>query len=199
MRNHLRELFRALRARRDLRAQIGEVLLDARREASRRENSGHLLAKEAPLRDQLHVVEQHALFVDMAAVRRHRVRGDAADVGMMAARGDEELGIPVVPVQTGTRCLSLNVAEPRLRGGDDSRNTGAITVTSGRCVPPLYGAFSTNTSPARIVPRRRSMMVATLSPIEPRCTGMCGAFAIRLPSASNSAQEKSRRSLMFTE
>ena len=28
---------------------------------------------------------------------------------------------------------------------------------------------------------------------------MCGAFAIRLPSASNSAHEKSRRSLMLTE
>jgi hypothetical protein len=28
---------------------------------------------------------------------------------------------------------------------------------------------------------------------------MCGAFAIRLPCASNSAQEKSRRSLMLTE
>jgi hypothetical protein len=70
---------------------------------------------------------------------------------------------------------------------------------SGRCVPPLYGAFSTNTSPRRIVPARRSMIVRTLSPIEPRCTGMCGAFAIRLPSASNSAQLKSRRSLMLTD
>jgi hypothetical protein len=28
---------------------------------------------------------------------------------------------------------------------------------------------------------------------------MCGALAIRLPSASNSAQEKSSRSLMLTE
>jgi hypothetical protein len=28
---------------------------------------------------------------------------------------------------------------------------------------------------------------------------MCGALAIRLPSASNRAQEKSSRSLMFTE
>ncbi len=28
---------------------------------------------------------------------------------------------------------------------------------------------------------------------------MCGAFAIRLPSVSNSAHEKSRRSLMLTE
>ncbi|CFE02638.1 Uncharacterised protein [Bordetella pertussis] len=37
------------------------------------------------------------------------------------------------------------------------------------------------------------------SPIEPRCTGMCGALAIRLPSASKMAQEKSRRSLMLTE
>ena len=43
------------------------------------------------------------------------------------------------------------------------------------------------------------MIVFTLSPIEPRCTGMCGALAIRLPSASNSAQEKSSRSLMLTE
>ena len=38
-----------------------------------------------------------------------------------------------------------------------------------------------------------------LSPIEPRCTGMCGALAIKLPSASNRAQLKSRRSLMLTE
>ncbi len=74
-----------------------------------------------------------------------------------------------------------------------------MTVTSGRCVPPLYGALSTNTSPGRMLPARRSMMVRTLSPIEPRCTGMCGALAMRLPSAANSAQEKSRRSLMFTE
>ena len=35
--------------------------------------------------------------------------------------------------------------------------------------------------------------------MEPRCTGMCGAFAIRPPSASKIAQEKSRRSLMLTE
>jgi len=35
--------------------------------------------------------------------------------------------------------------------------------------------------------------------IEPRWTGMCGALAIRLPAASNSAHEKSSRSLMLTE
>ena len=55
------------------------------------------------------------------------------------------------------------------------------------------------TSPARIVPAFSRMTVLMLSPIEPRCTGMCGALAIRLPSASNSAQLKSSRSLMLTE
>ena len=73
------------------------------------------------------------------------------------------------------------------------------TVTSGRCVPPAYGAFSTYTSPGRIASPRRRMISCTDSPIEPRCTGMCGAFAIRLPCSSNSAQEKSSRSLMFTD
>ena len=42
-------------------------------------------------------------------------------------------------------------------------------------------------------------MLCTLSPIEPKCTGMCGAFAISEPSAANSAHEKSSRSLMLTE
>jgi hypothetical protein len=37
-----------------------------------------------------------------------------------------------------------------------------------------------------------------LSPIEPRCTGMCGALAIRLPGVEQRA-EKSSRSLMLTE
>ena len=35
--------------------------------------------------------------------------------------------------------------------------------------------------------------------IEPRCTGMCGALAMRAPVASNIAQLKSSRSLMLTE
>jgi hypothetical protein len=41
--------------------------------------------------------------------------------------------------------------------------------------------------------------VRTASDIEPRCTGTWGALATRSPSASKSAQEKSSRSLMFTE
>ena len=43
------------------------------------------------------------------------------------------------------------------------------------------------------------MIAVTQSPIDPRCTGICGAFATSPPSASKIAQEKSSRSLMFTE
>ena len=35
--------------------------------------------------------------------------------------------------------------------------------------------------------------------MEPRCTGMCGALATSAPVRSKTAQEKSSRSLMFTE
>ena len=48
-------------------------------------------------------------------------------------------------------------------------------------------------------PAWRVSTARTLSPIEPKCTGMCGALAIKLPAASKIAQEKSRRSLMLTE
>jgi hypothetical protein len=43
------------------------------------------------------------------------------------------------------------------------------------------------------------MISFTLSPIDPRCTGMCGALTTRPPSRSKIAQEKSRRSLTLTE
>ena len=39
----------------------------------------------------------------------------------------------------------------------------------------------------------------TVSPIAPRCTGMCGALTTRSPVAVNSAQLKSSRSLTFGE
>jgi len=79
-----------------------------------------------------------------------------------------------------------------------SSNTGVTTVMSGRWVPPLYGSFSTKTSPGRMAPRLRAMTVRMDSPMEPKCTGMCGALAISCPSGSNSAHEKSSRSFMFT-
>ena len=45
----------------------------------------------------------------------------------------------------------------------------------------------------------RAITVRIDSLIEPKCTGMCGALAIKAPEASNSAQLKSSRSLMLTE
>ena len=83
------------------------------------------------------------------------------------------------PRRRGSSVCCETSLDPCLRGDDDGRNTGAITVTSGRCVPPLYGAFNTYTSPGRIVPVRRSMIVRTLSPMDPKCTGICGALAIK--------------------
>ena len=80
-----------------------------------------------------------------------------------------------------------------------SSNTGVMTVTSGRCVPPLNGLFSATTSPGfSEAPRSRST-VRTLSPMAPRCTGTCGALATSPPVASKMAQEKSSRSLMLTD
>nr|CAD6595168.1 hypothetical protein RFYW14_00001 [Pseudorhizobium flavum] len=35
--------------------------------------------------------------------------------------------------------------------------------------------------------------------MDPRCTGMCGALATSAPFSSKMAQEKSSRSLMFTD
>ena len=43
-------------------------------------------------RDELYVVEQYAFFIDMGGVRGHGPRSDATDVGMVASRGDVELG-----------------------------------------------------------------------------------------------------------
>jgi len=43
------------------------------------------------------------------------------------------------------------------------------------------------------------MTVLMLSHMLPKWTGMCGALAIKCPSALNKAQEKSKRSLILTE
>jgi hypothetical protein len=67
-------------------------------------------------------------------------------------------------------------------GAGPSTKTGVTTETSGRCVPPAKGLLSTKLSPAwipRAEPAHLPITVRTLSPIEPRWTGMCGALAIR--------------------
>ena len=65
--------------------------------------------------------------------------------------------------------------------------TGATTVTSGRCVPPAKGSFSTTTSSGSI--GTRAIAARTESGVAPRCTGMCAACATRPPRASNTAHE----------
>ena len=70
------------------------------------------------------------------------------------------------------------------------------SVMSGRCVPPVNGSLTAKISPGS---GSFAMTAATASGIAPRCTGMCSAWAIILPRASNSAVEQSRRSLMFDE
>ena len=116
VRHHLAQLLRALLVGGDLGAEIGQVLRDvAGRIASGGEQLAQLAFAEPAALDQQHVVDQHAFFVDAAAVGRHRAGGDAADVGVMAARADEEQDVS---------CRA-------------SSNTGVITVMSGRCVPPL--------------------------------------------------------------
>ena len=92
MGDHPLELEHTLGAGGDLRAKISEILVDvARRIAARAEDRAHFAVEEASLRDQLHVVEQDAFFVDVLRVRRHRAGGDAANVGVMASGGDIEL------------------------------------------------------------------------------------------------------------
>lgn len=88
---------------------------------------------------------------------------------------------------------------PVPRGPSASSKTGVTTVTSGRWVPPWYGSLIAYTSPGRRSSPRRRRTSLIDSPMEPRWTGMWGALAMRLPSASKSAQEKSRRSLMLTD
>ena len=56
---------------------------------ARGEQRAHLGLAEMALVDQQLIVDQHAFFVDRAAVGRHRSRRDPADVGMVPARGDE--------------------------------------------------------------------------------------------------------------
>ena len=74
---------------------------------------------------------------------------------------------------------------------------------SGRWVPPWNGSLLTRVSPGckgSTAPAATcSSRSRTLSPIEPRCTGMCGALATSPPWESNNAQEKSSRSRILTE
>lgn len=55
------------------------------------------------------------------------------------------------------------------------------------------------TSPSYQVSPKVSIWYLTASCIDPRCTGKCGAFAIKEPSGPNMAHEKSSLSLILVE
>jgi hypothetical protein len=76
--------------------------------------------------------------------------------------------------------------------------TGVTTVTSGRCEPPRYGSFVTNTSPGAMSGLSARIRL-TVSLIAPRCTGMCGALTTRSPVGEKIAQLKSSRSFTLVE
>jgi hypothetical protein len=116
----------------------------------------------------LEIVDQDALVLDVRRNPAAPSRASATDVGVVAARGDVEQNVLASLVEDGV-----------------------ITVTSGRCVPPLNGAFSTKTSPGASCPGWADHGADRFSPIEPRWTGTCGALATSPPVGSNSAQEKS--------
>ena len=127
---------------------------------------------------------------------KKRMRGSvpaacASPIDDPSGRAAAAPGLPPAPVRPPGGTFTVRSAP--------SSNTGVITVTSGRWVPPLYGAFTQKTSPGFILPAFSRMTVRMLSLIEPRWMGMCGAFATSMPSGSKIAQEKSSRSLMLTE
>ena len=55
-----------------------------------------LLLAEAAAIDQLEIVDIDAFLLDRGRVRRHRARRNAADIGVVAARGDPEQNFPPV-------------------------------------------------------------------------------------------------------
>ena len=87
----------------------------ARRISPEREQREHLRLAEAAALDQQEIVDQHAFLFDGAADRRHRARRDAADIGVMAARGD---------VRTST--VAAGLVEHRRDHGDVGQMRAAV-------------------------------------------------------------------------
>ena len=89
--DHLHDLPRAGFVRGDLSGEVGHVLLEIPdRVFARGQERACLRLPERPAVDHQEVVDQHAFLLDVAAVRRGRSRRLAADIGVMAPRGDIE-------------------------------------------------------------------------------------------------------------
>ena len=107
MRDHLGELAGAFRAGGDLRAKVGDVLIDVTRgKASFVQNRADLRVEKATLCDKLDVVEQHTFFVDVRRIGRHRPGRDPANIGVMTPRCDVELRplVPALSPRAGRGC-----------------------------------------------------------------------------------------------
>jgi hypothetical protein len=110
--------------------------------------------------------QDHALLLEHVGERRQARRLDPADVGVMSARDREP----------------STVRETR--------------VTSGRCVPPVYGSLRMATWPHS---SPSCLTAATASGIAPRCTG-CARLRDHLAALVEERRSSSRgRSLMFAE
>ena len=82
---------RALLVGGDLRLEVVDVLQRiARGVGAAAEQRIKLLLAEPAALDQQEIVDVDAFFEDVGRARAHRARRDAADVGVMAARGDPE-------------------------------------------------------------------------------------------------------------
>ena len=89
--DHLQQFLHALFTGRQLRLEVGNIHVRvARRIIATDQAFAHFPFEEATAIDDLQVVEQHALFQHRGRIRRHRTGGLAADIGMMASRGDIE-------------------------------------------------------------------------------------------------------------
>jgi hypothetical protein len=104
-------------------AEVGEILRGiARRVGPVRQQLEKLFLVQPSRLEELQVVDQHPLLFDRRGEWRHRARGRAAHIGVMAARGHEK-------ARRGPAAGAGVAAHP-------PRNTGVITVISGKCVPP---------------------------------------------------------------
>ncbi len=89
--HHATQLVHALLVRRHLGAQVSHVLVDvARGIAPRGQQRARVGIAQRAARDQLPVVDQHALLLDVTRVGGHGARRGAADVRMVAARAHIE-------------------------------------------------------------------------------------------------------------
>ena len=86
--------FAAARARGQLGAQVGQVAVGiAGRILRVGQHLPHRVLAKRALVDQQEIVDQNALLLDRRALRRHGAGGDPADIGMMATRRDEGVGL----------------------------------------------------------------------------------------------------------